>query len=284
MAWSAAEKLQQAVGMESDLRFVFNTAMGSAVSAPEMSVANYSKCFLHFCRNPFEMVVSGYMYHRANSESWLLRSFDNATSTLAETYPGGCQAGESFKCLALRGIDQVFHNSMSGSLSALLPNAKANDTFPTYLNYIDLDAGLIAEYIWASNFSLASMDFTSGFMMDTSCKLNVCFHDFYENCRATWEHIFQAWQLPVPEPHYSAALDEVTRSCPDVTLAAQLHSSRSMMKSKKILEEVPEHQMIARLRELDRRHLHGKLAAMETHLGCPVSRRYREPEPSVENQ
>merc|ERR1719265_142972 len=99
--------MQRAVGKESKLRFHFNHALGSALSPPEMvGPRGTPRCLLHFSRNPFEMVVSGYMYHMAKSETWLERSFDNASSVLAATFPHGCQARDSFRCLAWRGLVQ----------------------------------------------------------------------------------------------------------------------------------------------------------------------------------
>merc|ERR1719329_599116 len=71
MAWEAAMSMQRAVGKESKLRFHFNHALGSALSPPEMvGPRGTPRCLLHFSRNPFEMVVSGYMYHMAKSETW----------------------------------------------------------------------------------------------------------------------------------------------------------------------------------------------------------------------
>merc|ERR1719326_77389 len=97
-----------------------------------------------------------------------------------------------------RSTANVFHNSLSGPLSTQLPDANANETYPDYLQRVDLDAGLIASFIQMSEDTLSSMGFVKDYFKDQSCSITTCFGDFYDNCNATWQRIIRAWEIPEP--------------------------------------------------------------------------------------
>lgn len=279
MAWEAAVKMQQAVAHSSSLRFEFNRHLGNALFSSEMlHYLPQQACLLHFARNPFEMIVSGYLYHMADSEAWLSEPFGKVRKLMAEQFPEGCVAGQDWRCRVYRGIDEVYQSSLSSSASFRLPLAKSTETFPEYLRRSDLTTGLTAEFIWAANYSLASMRFANEFVQKpaaaSSCNLNVCFHEFYENCPAAWQRVLQAWQ--VQEPDYTSALRAVTRSCPSVSRAAERHSSDRLMR-KKHLSHPREPEMLQRLQELDRSLFKGALADLEEYVQCNVSGKYRMP-------
>jgi len=275
----SARIMHEEMAAEAGLSFGVNLDMAWALSSPEMQsewdpekqtgihMRQTPACFLHVVRNPFEMLVSGYLYHMSQSEPWLGNTFENVDTLLKEKFE------EPF-CVRhpLEGVSQVFRSSLSGSMSAWLPDAEANETYSQYLQRADLDAGLIAEFIWASNTSLASVLFTDGFLAESqACSINMCINEFYENCNATWERIFLTWQ--VPEHHHDRLLRAATQSCPTTSLNAVTHSS-NYQTEKKALAHVPERDMVKRLRELDRTLFNGEIAALEKHSECPARGKY----------
>lgn len=264
MTLEAATQINFAIENLPGLLVDFSHTMGSAVYDSEMQTAEPT-CLLHVARNPFELVVSGYLYHKAQSEDWLDRTFDNVTEVIRDTnVPGGCGPGANWICPAFRGLAQVLSMSRSGPVAGVIPEALGGESFPEYLRRVDTDAGLIAEAIWASNFSLASMRFTSDFVHRQACSQNVCHNEFYENCNATWERVLHFWEIK--DPHYSVMLEAAKHSCPNTSPAAREHSSHVQLE-KKNLAHVPEHKMVQSLRELDERFLNGTLASLEAHLG-----------------
>jgi len=264
MTLEAADYIREAIGKLTGLSLDFSYTMGSAVYDSEMQTAEPT-CLLHVARNPFELVVSGYLYHKAQAEDWLEHTFDNATELMRDTnVPGDCREGANWMCPVFRGLAQVQSMSRSGPVAGVIPEAVGGETFPQYLRRVDTDAGLIAEAIWASNFSLASMRFTSDFVDRQPCSQNVCHNEFYENCDATWERVLQTWEIK--DPHYSVMLEAAKLSCPNTSPGARDHSSHELLE-KQNLAHVPEHKMVQSLRELDERFLNGTLASLEAHLG-----------------
>lgn len=219
-------------------------------------------CFLHVARNPFEMLVSGYLYHMAAAEPWLLNSFEQAGSISKGYFP---------EVYGSRGTADVFNSSHSGYYSAWLPEAKAEETFPEYLRRVDLDAGLIAEFIWASNTSLAAMRFSTRYIEKSQCSTNICYNKFLENCTFAWERVLRTWEIQ--EPDYSTMLGAANKSCPGVN-GLGWHSSQNEM-TQKGLTHKPVNELVSRLRDLDHLVLNGTVAALEDHLGCLLSERYR---------
>merc|ERR1719446_1884135 len=54
--------------------------MGMAIDPAMLQTSNNAKCIAHISRNPFEVVVSGYLYHKAGEEAWLGVPFEDATA------------------------------------------------------------------------------------------------------------------------------------------------------------------------------------------------------------
>lgn len=285
-----AKKLKKQHGFKTSQLKFSATTMGMAVDSSLMKTRG-PPCVAQFGRNPFEMVVSGYLYHMAESEPWLHRSFrqvakhgpyneckpsliDGQTAIWCKEHKRKIFRNTHWMHKAFRGINQVAMHSVSTNGSTFLPHVDAKETFPQYLKRVSLDAGLIAEYIWASNASLAPMRFTHDFAESHACSKNMCFHEFYENCKDAWQRLMHAWQ--VEEPQYTLMLSAALKSCPRGNHWARKHSSKAQMKNK-LLNHPPAHDMVKRLRELDRLHLNGAIAELEEHIGCPVSGKYKEP-------
>jgi len=246
-------------------------------------------CYAHEMRNPFEMVVSGYLYHMAGSEPWCFHDFGVFQTSMG--LAGGCEpkikdGRMSENCMPrmsyrtfvyAEGLMQLYSESLSGPLSDLLPDANLTDTYMGYLQRVDMDAGLAAEFLLASVVSLSRMNFSHGFVSDLveaepeSCSLNMCYKDFYDECNSTWQHVLETWN--VPEPHNTTMYAAALESCPGTSVQAQAHASSSHQEEQG-LEHPPEHEMVNRLKELDQKYFNGALAALETRLGCPLSGKY----------
>lgn len=256
-------------------------SMGFEVDASAIHTPSPA-CLAHFARNPFEMVVSGMEYHKALSEPWLKGTF--AQAKIADVR--GCEhlridARKQNMCAdgsmhfstyrLLQGVAQVFRSSISGRFAALLPDAQPSETYPEYLQRVDLNESLIAEFVLASGTTLEPMASAHTLVESRHCSLETCMSDFFDNCNATWERIMNTWGIK--EPHRSVMFNAAEMACPGVDPSSKTHSSDNNLKRRN-MSHVPEYKMTAYLRDLDRLYLNGKLAALEASVGCPVSGKY----------
>jgi hypothetical protein len=251
---------------EPDSRIYVNLTHSFAISPEELATPKAS-CWLHIIRNPFEMIASAYVYHAAGSEGWLFTPFGSVAGRLAESTPAFRHVYE--------GITQVMDNSISGPLD-WLPDPKADENYPQWLRRVDLDDGLLAEAIGPTNKSLSSLEFTDGLFRteSQSCNVDMCFNKFYEDCNASWHQVLNAWQIPENRSHRMHTA--VMKSCPDESPQTEKHSSDYKGHLSNFTHP-PEHELVQRLRELDRLHLGGRIAEMEKRFNCPVSGKYVGP-------
>lgn len=252
--------------------------MGMATDLSMMQTAS-PKCIAHIVRNPFEVVVSGYMYHMGGSEAWTGLPFSNAGTScnwkwFSPIVEEVSQEAENCYGSYCKSVAQVMHNSFSGEASSWLPDADPSETYSDYLSRVNATAGLVAESIWVVNSSLAPMRFVYDVVEGTTCSLNICLSEFYDNCESTWRRVLAAWEIP--EPQFTALLEGAMQSCPRTSERAKLHSSADMAKSSDIAHP-PEHEMMAITRKMDRLLFSGRMAALEEHLGCPARGKYRSP-------
>lgn len=252
--------------------------MGMATTTSMMETSASPKCIAHISRNPFEVIASGYIYHKAGSEAWLGVSFDDAGKDCHwEYYMPIKQAvpDEQKSCFGTycKSMAQIMHSSHSGSLADFLPDASPSESYSDYLNRVNLTEGLIAESLWVVNSTFAPMRFVHDYAADHPCSTNVCLSEFSDDCLSSWQRILSAWEMP--EPQYSILLEGAMKSCPRTSQQARDHSSASIAEESNVAHE-PEHEMVTLLRELDRLHFNGRIAAFEEHLGCPVSGKYKE--------
>mmetsp|Transcript_44645 Transcript_44645/g.74264 ORF Transcript_44645/g.74264 Transcript_44645/m.74264 type:complete len:369 (-) Transcript_44645:73-1179(-) len=268
MGMQAVELIKQAIP---NIPIEVHSGFGAATNKKAMGNQDANACVLHIARNPFEMLVSGYLYHRSEAEAWVQTQFGKAVE--ADKKHGEC--GMDWFCEANRGIAQLWQKSLSGPVADWLPDAGLNETFTQYLQRVSVDEGLIAESIWARPFSLGSMNFTSPHFDAHPCAINVCLSEFYEDCWNTWERVFSAWKIqkPLSDQMLHAAED----SCPKVSKIAVEHSSSAAAsRMKHSPEHPPEHEMVTRLKELDRQLLNGQIAELEAQVPhCQVSGKYK---------
>lgn len=266
MGLEARDYLNKALADTPQIKVIMDQYMGSAINETEMNHEN-NTCLLHIGRNPFEMVVSGYLYHKAEAEDWLEETFGSAVEK-----NNSCPAPSYWTCWATKGIADVFRESHSGPFSDWLPDANPDETLPGYMQRVDLDAGLIAEFILARDLSLTSLGFTQDYVSNHSCAVNACHHEFYENCEGAWQRIFDSWQIQ--EPMYTRMLAAVLDSCPETSHRVWTHSS-SNQSHEANLEHPPLHDLLVKLRELDRTVLDSYIADLEEHVHeCQVTARY----------
>lgn len=220
-------------------------------------------CFLHVTRNPFEMIVSGYLYHKARAEDWLLMPFAKMGETADQTIN------------VVQDLESMAHVFNSSQTVDWLPRAHLDETYAEYLERLDVATGLSAEYLWASHSSLASTLFTNSFIAEThNCSINVCYNEFFSDCHAAWRKVLRAWAIP--EPTYSRLLTGAKDSCPVKSAAAKEHGSEHQAASSSVDHE-PVNAMVLRLRNLDKLRFNGALAKLEAQLQCPVSGKYATP-------
>lgn len=242
-------------------------------------------CLLHLARNPFEIVVSGYLFNKANSEHWTgtplgkmqglkpLRPLhmDQAQQKVEEAQ-SGVPARErfNFPCAG-----KLLESSLSGPFSDVLPDANASETYPEYLQRVDLDSGLIAEFLFDSCLTFGNMQQMHDLTSSQPCSIETCFNEYFDDCSATWQRVIKdTWHIP--EPQYSAMHRGAMTSCPGVSVQAESHSSSEHLKQAGF-EHPPEHEMVKRLRDLDVTVFNGTIAATESYIQCPVSGKYKAP-------
>eukprot|EP00747_Dinoflagellata_sp_TGD_P218323 gnl/TRDRNA2_/TRDRNA2_90600_c0_seq1.p1 gnl/TRDRNA2_/TRDRNA2_90600_c0~~gnl/TRDRNA2_/TRDRNA2_90600_c0_seq1.p1 ORF type:complete len:373 (+),score=7.34 gnl/TRDRNA2_/TRDRNA2_90600_c0_seq1:33-1151(+) len=299
--------LDNVAGLASDFKpplvvCSYNT-MAYAIESSMMLTPKPSS-FVYLARNPFEMVVSGYLYAIGGGDGedrlpfeqgqFHVENFCNACKpSFTNSRMGIFCNGSDFQgpetpiswshkyavCQLLSGMVSAFKASLLDTWSG--PHAHAHETRSEYLNRVPLDAGLISEFLFFSHSVFPPMRFTKDFLK-SGRKANthtqahttyICFHEFYENCTDVWQRVMRAWQ--VPKRLYSHMVHAAEYACPHKSSSVLGHSTSSeLMKSKNIT--LPKYEILSRLRELDRIFLNGTIAALEDYLDCPVSRSYKE--------
>mmetsp|Transcript_55024 Transcript_55024/g.100864 ORF Transcript_55024/g.100864 Transcript_55024/m.100864 type:complete len:382 (+) Transcript_55024:53-1198(+) len=281
-------------GMVSTLRLhspVIDAPESTLGRATNISMMQTPKpaCHVHMARNPFELIVSDYMYHMGNGEPEWTGNITIGEMLDLEDCPPMLDGGRmSPYCLTprgdrqpywlsqwLTGIKNVYHRSRSGNLSAWLPDVRANESWSEYLQRVDTDAGLIANVIWTQTTTLPALKASYDFMGSQPCSLNVCFNEWYDDCNAAWSRVLTAWQIE--EPGYAAMLAGAKVSCPEANKVAAGHSSNAKMEKAGVQAEEPSWRMVKRLKELDLLLFNGSIASLEKHITCPVSGKYKEP-------
>jgi hypothetical protein len=255
--------------------------MGMATDTSMLKISDTPKCIAHISRNPFEVLVSGYIYHKASLEAWLGLSFVDADTDCNWQYLAPIRQAsypaEQLSCFRTycKNMAEIWHGSLRGPLSSALPDASPDESYSSYLNRIDSAAGLTAEAAWAFNSTLAPMEFVNDFAKSSPCSTSTCLSDFYDDCESTWKRILHAWEIP--EPQFSTLLRGAMKSCPKKSSMAQQHSSANAAIEAEVAHD-QEHDLVAMARKLDQQLFGGRLAELEAHLGCPVSGKYKAPQ------
>ncbi len=108
-------------------------------------------CFAHFVRNPFQKVVSGYLYHRAGAEHWTEWALDRLSS---KPGAGGQRRGAAPALGGASWDTQLFESARAvlwptaGAAAEPrlpLPAARPGESYRAYLVRVDETEGLLAE-------------------------------------------------------------------------------------------------------------------------------------------
>jgi len=249
-------------------------------------------CFMNFMRNPFDLVVSSYLFSMSvpHWESYLSKTFGRSVKedlNGCEPVMGGgrmsdwCNEKPVHFGMSLfhQALAKIFFNSSSGPLADELPDAEAEELYPQYLRRVDTDAGLLASSVFVNDVALEPMRWSKDYVHQNAkakeCSANVCFAELYNDCRGMWERVLTAWGIG--DKDYKPMIEAVMAACPSQNTWAEQHSSAYEAKRHNI-GHPPLHELVQRLRKLDRIHLNGKLALLEQHLGCTSSGKYLQPE------
>jgi hypothetical protein len=260
-------------------------------------------CILHLMRNPFEIIVSGYLYHRSTAEEWTTTRFGTAVANQSqppkpkyengrmslwtygeenssdyvtsvrefEEHPPKSKTFGYYGHMYAHGIARVMEESSAPPFNTFMPEPNASETFSQYLQRAGTDGGLIANAIWANLTTLTPMDFLHDYVEPQQCSLNVCLSEFYSDCEATWKKIFTTWQIPTKYHHL--LFDGAEVSCPLVSKETKKHSSENWAEDKEI-DHPPLHELIERMRELDHLVFNGTFSLLEASQSCSVSDHY----------
>lgn len=258
---------------------------------PELMKTPTPRCFASFYRNPFDLVVSSYLFDMAapKIESYLTRPFGQALQLDSDGCTPGFLVGRMSNwckdkpknyasALFHRSISQIYLKSHSGKFSTLLPKADANESYPEYLQRVPLESGLLAASMFVNDSSLKPMQFSKDYLERSGeldgCSTEACFTELYDDCDGLWERIMSKWGIK--EPIYTPMLNAARQACPGRSEWAKHHSSTDTATRSKLTYK-PLHEMVAQLREIDRKHLGSQLAAVEKQLGCGSSGSYKSP-------
>ena len=226
-------------------------------------------CSLHLERNPFEVVVSGYLYHRSNAEpDWEKEPMDAASwnDTEAEW------AWKYHRALQRTIVDERYD---------ALPRPSAHEGYAHFLQRIDETQGLQAEARFASSLTIDEMVTLHQRAMSHSasspkhtCSAVACFSEFEGDvaaCVSTWSQRLLALQFPAGVAQKLARV--ASSQCPGSHTGRQAAASHSATGT----VSTPLHTLVARLAAYDLTHEGSKLAAADRMLGCPLGGKYLGP-------
>jgi hypothetical protein len=255
----------------------------------EQMKAPRKSCMMHIVRNPFDLAVSSYLYSKADlsREYYFNKPFGQAVEDdLKGCTPGFIAGRMSDWCedrpekypmvLFHRAMAKIYMNSSTGYLTKILPTAKPEEIYSDYLRRVPPEAGLLASSIFVTEASYEPMKFAKDYISNSNqwCSTNVCFSELYDDCHGMWDKVLKAWQID--EPDFTPMLNATTKACPKESIWAKLHASTHVAKEKK-LDHPPLHELVQLLRKVDKEHLNGQLAQLESDLGCGSSSNYRPP-------
>jgi hypothetical protein len=239
-------------------------------------------------RNPFEMLVSGYLYNAAGSEPWMKMTFEQSIAKWnanCDPILVDCGISASKACQEevktaqyvpvgglVRSVTQLYACSRSGPMASLLPDAQLDETFQEYMTRANPDEALIAQFIYASDSTLYPMLFQHGYFQEHNCAKNLCFSSLYTDCKKQWSSVLKVWETP--DVYFNDLLEAAVSQCPGNSEKAEKHSSEHMQETNGGVEHREDHTMVVQMRHLDREHLNGTVSGLETTLECPLGYKY----------
>ena len=234
------------------------------------STAIAGACSLHLERNPFEVVVSGYLYHRSNAEpEWEEEPMDALPTALKN---GSTKWAWKYH--------RALQRSIVGGSHDTLPRPTAHEGFAHFLQRLDETKGLQAEARFATAVTIEEMVALHQRAMSLAplpkltCSAVACFSEFEGDvaaCVSTWSRRLQALQFPAVVAEKLARV--AGSQCPGSHTGSQAAAAHSATGSVR----TPLHTLVARLAAYDLAQEGGKLASADRSLGCPLSGKYLGP-------
>mmetsp|Transcript_30585 Transcript_30585/g.77897 ORF Transcript_30585/g.77897 Transcript_30585/m.77897 type:complete len:405 (+) Transcript_30585:4115-5329(+) len=295
-------KFLQASGCPKTDSLQYNWGVVPMLHSPQ--VADTGECFLHMERDPYEMVVSGYLYHLTTDEPWVKRAMDKCyadRSACAKRFTDGkqVQIEEAMQDMELNwglwsladrcSLWQRAYSNGTCAFHALSATGKVaaplkKESWQAYLNRVDVDSGLLANAMWFANVTFEPMSALHDLAAASSCSANYCLSHFNVACNETWREFFTT-AMDAKEPGLSRLVDSVSGSCPAVSAHTSVHSTELMRAEVEsqdatsaggLKQDVPpKGELMQRLRELDSTHLDGMLAKLAAKVQCPISEDYK---------
>lgn len=203
---------------------------------------------VHFMRNPFDMVISGYFYHReaAKPERWTLLPLHKPTAHRI-----------------LRAVRQaLFHIQTHPGLGVL--SAAKNESFRDYLQRVPMRDGLYLSMLAAQKSDIQDMVQTH--VRKSPTYMSTCMRDFtssQESFLATWAAVANftgfGGDSGVPWDFISRAISPHGPGAP-MRPAKAAHVNTGATGMKEMARELVVH--------LDQEVNHGTLASAEMFIGC----------------
>lgn len=219
--------------------------------------------FLHFERNPFEVVVSAYLYHQGGREPWM-----SIPISSEKTMRGWHRWHRE------RWMDQArdgFSSLIRAAEKGQLPKIESDETFTGYLKRVDDQSGLYAEALVASHMIFPNMELLHEAASSQQFGANVCLPQFYEDCHGTWTRSFET--LGAGPEKLDALVNAASTSCPGADPKAIEHSSTKAASSAGV-QHPPLSQLMKKIKWIDNSMLDQKLAMLELKIGCPFNPDY----------
>ena len=233
------------------------------------STAIAGACSLHLERNLFEVVVSGYLYHRSNAEpEWEEEPMAAVPTALNDSTKWAWK------------YHRALQRNIVGGSHDTLPRPTAHEGYAHFLQRLDETHGLQAEARFATAVTIEEMVALHQRAMSLApppklaCSAVACFSEFEGDvaaCVSTWSQRLQALQFPAVVAERLARV--ASTQCPGSHTGSQAAAAHSATGSVK----TPLHTLVARLAAYDLAQERGKLAAADRALGCPLSGKYLGP-------
>ena len=216
-------------------------------------LGNRRTLVMAFVRDPFELIVSGYLYHLAGKESWCTWSMKR-----------GFRGPKDEVTQVDFGITKLLRSSSAPQVS------DNGESYQGYLKRLDAYGGILAEFIRASHRDLPALE--AGW---TAAKASTelrnasyeCLDSFMEPKSANRDPFSEAWGRVFRFFGYPEA------SIPGSIRAAQKHDiirNPQTLKGHGTQHETPKRRMLYKTAiEVDRKVFHGKYMDLSKRLACP---------------
>jgi len=225
----------------------------------------------HFQRNVFEMIVSGYLYHKSGAEMWTTARLKSRLD-IKEAYrwvESKTNNREGWNVQYLLGVAAVWSKSVDGTY--LLPFDERNgESYKQYLNRVPVEVGLLAEFTAASVYSLPHMMSYSYIADREKHARNFCLSDFegsYDSCASRWRHVMT--HLRYPDAQLSELTSIAATTCPKPSQGPPEHS---------VLQRVhggpTPSSLVVLLQDMDAKYLNGTIQKLQDYIGCKLSPAY----------